>query len=231
MARQKQNKQNITNLAGGQRRANFVIGANEGDEIQINPGILAPEEPVPAFTSEPVIEAIDRSRPFKKISPKGDMILVKRKEPENLSAGGLIIPDEGKDRPSEGTVISVGSKVTEGIKKGDHIIFGKYAGTEYPWGTETLLFMREEEIIATVEEEGECGCMESNKIIDIHPLDLGDILNRAVTGENDGTDVLICKGGKYKTEIIEYQGKTYRQTVDVPVTSAYGKKILAGMEE
>ena len=64
------------------------------------------------------------------------------------------------------------------------------------------------------------------EIIDIHPLDFGDLLERTVTGEDDGTDILIAHGGKWATEIIEYQGKTYRQTVDVPVTSEYGKKFL-----
>lgn len=65
----------------------------------------------------------------------------------------------------------------------------------------------------------------------IHPLDFGDLLNRTVTGNDDGTDILIAKGGKWKTEIIEYQGKTYRQSVEAPVTSEYGKKILATMGE
>ena len=69
------------------------------------------------------------------------------------------------------------------------------------------------------------------EIIDIHPLDLGDILNRTVTGEDDGTDILISRGGRWATEIVEYQGKTYRQTADAPVTSEYGKKLLKEMGE
>lgn len=66
-------------------------------------------------------------------------------------------------------------------------------------------------------------------VIDIHPLDLGDILNRTVTGESDGTDILISKGGSWPTEHVEYQGKVYRQTVNVPVTSDYGKRLLASI--
>ena len=59
-------------------------------------------------------------------------------------------------------------------------------------------------------------------IIDIHPLDLGDILNRMEMPE-----LTICEGlGRWRTEIVEVQGKVYRQTVDVPVTSAYGKALL-----
>jgi len=67
--------------------------------------------------------------------------------------GGLYIPDEvkDKDRPAEGVVVAKGPKV-KNVYTEDHIIFGKYAGTEYPWGSESLLFMREEEVIATLEE-------------------------------------------------------------------------------
>jgi len=136
-------------LARGAKSAQFSAGTTHaGDEVQINPGVLAPEE---GPREDIVIEPIDRTRSYKKLTPKRDQILVQRRAPENISAGGLIIPDEGKDRPSEGTIMQIGPKV-EDLKEGDHIIFGKYAGTEYPWGTETLLFMREEEVIATVEE-------------------------------------------------------------------------------
>lgn len=140
-------KQNPTHLAAGAAKANFVQGAGVNDEVIINPGIVAPEE----TREELVIEPIDRSRPYKKLTPKQDQILVQRREPENITVGGLIIPDESKDKPAEGTVLSIGPKVMD-LKEGDHIIFGQYSGTEYKWGVETLLFMREEEIIATVEE-------------------------------------------------------------------------------
>jgi chaperonin GroES len=139
--------QNPTNLAGGQRRAQFVIGANVGDEVELKN--ISTEARDDSWAEN--VEKVDRTRHAKKITPKGDMLWVRRTEAENLSAGGLIIPDEGKDRPLEGTVISVGRKV-EDIKEGEHVIFGRYSGTEYPWGDELLLFMREDEIIATVED-------------------------------------------------------------------------------
>ena len=140
-------KQNATNLAGGQRRAQFVTGNND---------INAPVE-LKNLSSEPRTEIevtpADRTRTLKRLTPKGDQILVQRRAAENISAGGLVIPDEAqaKDKPAEGTVMAIGPKVDD-VRVGDHILFGIYAGTEYPWGVETLLFMREEEIIATVEE-------------------------------------------------------------------------------
>lgn len=137
-------KQNPTNLAGGQRRAQFSMGSNPGDEIELKN--LSDEA-----RDETVVAPVDRTRTYKKITPKGDMLWVKRREAEDISAGGIIIPDDGKDHPLEGTVISVGKSV-EDIKEGEHIIFGRYAGTEYPFGGETLLFMRESEVIATVED-------------------------------------------------------------------------------
>lgn len=140
--------QSPTFLAAGQKRANFVIGANAGDDVQINKGILSTE---PRF--EDKVEIVEpKKRTCKRITPKQDQLLVQRREPENLSAGGLlIIPEENKDKPAEGTVLSIGPLVT-GIKEGDHIIFGKYSGTEFPFGPEVLLFMREDEVIATIEE-------------------------------------------------------------------------------
>jgi chaperonin GroES len=132
-------------LAAGQRSAQFSAGVGKGKAELKN---LAPAD-APRNTTVEV--KIDRTRKAKSITPKGDMLLVRRRESENISVGGILIPDDNKDKPSEGTVISVGRKV-EDTAEGQHIIFGKYAGTEYPWGGETLLFMREDEVIAVVEE-------------------------------------------------------------------------------
>lgn len=134
-------------LARGARSAQFAAGSNQvNDDVELKNISLEPREEI-----EPVV--IDRTRKVKRITPKGDMLLVQRRAAEDISAGGLLIPDEArdKDRPAEGVIVTIGPEV-ENLKEGDHIIFGKYAGTEYPWGGETLLFMREDEVIATVEE-------------------------------------------------------------------------------
>ncbi|PWT76396.1 MAG: co-chaperone GroES [Bacteroidetes bacterium] len=131
-------------LARGGRSAQFAAGDNKG-EIELKN--VAPEGSREDFT--PV--EIDRTRHVKRITPKGDQILVQRREAENVSAGGILLAESAKDRPAEGVIVSIGPLVKD-LNERDHILFGKYAGTEYPFGGETLLFMREEEVIAVVEE-------------------------------------------------------------------------------
>jgi chaperonin GroES len=132
-------------LAAGYKSATFFPSVAEGDADLKN---LSAE---PRMDTTPV--DIDRTRKVKRIVPKGEYILVQRREPENISAGGLLIPDEAKknDRPAEGVVMSIGPLV-QNLQPGDHIIFGQYSGTEYPWGVEFLLFMTESEVIATIED-------------------------------------------------------------------------------
>ena len=132
-------------LAAGQRSAQFTAGVGKGKAELKN---LAPAD-APRNTT--VAVKIDRARHVKRIVPKGDMLLVERRKAEDVSAGGILIPEDGKDRPSEGVVIAVGKKVQD-LKIGDHLLFGKYSGTEYPFGGQTLLFMREDEVIAEVED-------------------------------------------------------------------------------
>jgi len=90
-----------------------------------------------------------------KLTPLHDRIVVRRIEEAETTRGGIIIPDSAKDKPQEGEVISVGQGKTndEGktfplqVKPGDHILFGKYAGTEIKIDGEELLIMREEEVL------------------------------------------------------------------------------------
>jgi chaperonin GroES len=94
-----------------------------------------------------------------KIRPLHDRVIVKRIEEEETTKGGIIIPDTAKEKPIEGKVVAVGAgKLLENgkmqpleVKKGDRILFGKYAGTEIQIEGEEHLIMREEDIIAIVE--------------------------------------------------------------------------------
>ncbi len=61
--------------------------------------------------------------------PLGDRVLVERVEETNTTASGIIIPDNAKEKPSEGKVLAIGSDVEE-VREGDIIVFGKYSGTE-----------------------------------------------------------------------------------------------------
>ncbi|MBO4285214.1 MAG: co-chaperone GroES [Alphaproteobacteria bacterium] len=94
-----------------------------------------------------------------KIKPLHDRVLVKRIDDMQKTAGGIIIPDTAKEKPSEGIVEAVGNghRASDGklepmtVKSGDRVLFGKYAGTEIKVDGETRLIIREEDILAIVE--------------------------------------------------------------------------------
>src|SRR5690606_14141130 len=94
-----------------------------------------------------------------KVQPLHDRILVKRVEEEQKTKGGIIIPDTAKEKPQEGKVIAVGKgrvlddgKVQElAVKKGDKILFSKYAGTEIQLDGEEHIIIREDDVLAILE--------------------------------------------------------------------------------
>ena len=93
-----------------------------------------------------------------KIRPLQDRIIVKRIAEEEKTAGGIIIPDTAKEKPQEGKVTAVGNgkvgedgKVTPlDVKKGDKVLFGKYAGTEIKIDGDEHLIMREDDILGVM---------------------------------------------------------------------------------
>jgi chaperonin GroES len=95
-----------------------------------------------------------------KIKPLGDRILVERKEEtDEKSTGGIIIPDTAKEKPTEGTVVAVGSgkKLESGkvkapdVKVGDRILYGKWGGTEVTVDGKEYLILSEDDIYGIVE--------------------------------------------------------------------------------
>lgn len=94
-----------------------------------------------------------------KIRPLQDRILVKRVEEEEKTTGGIIIPDSAKEKPQEGKVVAVGpGKILENgkhsepdVKRGDRILFSKYAGTEVTVEGEEHIIIREDDILAVYE--------------------------------------------------------------------------------
>ncbi len=94
-----------------------------------------------------------------KIRPLYDRIIVKRIEAETRTKSGLYIPDSAKEKPIEGEVTAVGNgKVMDDgavraleVQVGDHILFGKYSGTEIKLEGEEHLILREEEVLAIIE--------------------------------------------------------------------------------
>lgn len=93
------------------------------------------------------------------IKPLHDKVLIKRVDEETKTAGGIIIPDTAKEKPSEGIVEAVGNgfRADDGkiipmsVKVGDRVLFGKWAGTEIKVNGETRLIVKESDILAIVE--------------------------------------------------------------------------------
>ncbi len=93
-----------------------------------------------------------------KIQPLHDRVIVKPKEAEETTKGGIILPDTAKEKPIEGTVVAVGEgrvkddgsveKLT--VKAGDTVLYGKYSGTEVKIDGEEYLIMRESDIYGIV---------------------------------------------------------------------------------
>ena len=94
-----------------------------------------------------------------KIRPLQDRIVIKRVEGESVTKGGIIIPDSAKEKPIEGRVVAVGNgKVLKDgkvrpvdVKVGDVVLFGKYSGTEVKLEGEERLIVREDDILAVLD--------------------------------------------------------------------------------
>jgi chaperonin GroES len=91
-----------------------------------------------------------------KIEPLGDRVVIKPTPQEDVSKGGIVLPDTAKEKPQEGKVIAVGpgrlteegKRIAMDLKKGDKVIYSKYAGTEFKLDGEELIIMREGDILA-----------------------------------------------------------------------------------
>ena len=91
-----------------------------------------------------------------KIEPLGDRVVIKPIPAEEISKGGIVLPDTAREKPQEGKIIAVGpGRVTEDgkrvameVKLGDTVMYSKYAGTEFKLDSEELVIMRESEILA-----------------------------------------------------------------------------------
>ncbi len=97
-----------------------------------------------------------------KVRPLHDRILVKRIEEKEAVKGGIIIPDTAKEKPQEGVVEAVGNgkildngtKVALEVKPGDHILFGKYSGSEIKIDDVEHLILREDEVLGILDDSG-----------------------------------------------------------------------------
>src|SRR5690606_3287894 len=93
------------------------------------------------------------------VRPLQDRVLIKRLEEETKTVGGIIIPDNHKEKPAQGEIVAVGSgyRLQDGsvkeleVKKGDKVLFGKYSGTEVKVAGENYLIMKEDEILGILQ--------------------------------------------------------------------------------
>jgi chaperonin GroES len=91
-----------------------------------------------------------------KIEPLGDRVVIKPTPKEEVSKGGIVLPDTAKEKPQEGKIIAVGpgrlteegKRIAMDVKKGDKVIYSKYAGTEFKLDGEELIIMREGDLLA-----------------------------------------------------------------------------------
>jgi chaperonin GroES len=105
-----------------------------------------------------------------KITPLHDRVIVKRIEEGEQVRGGIIIPDSAKEKPQEGEVIAAGegkyredgTRQAMDVKTGDRVLFGKYSSSEIVIDGETLLIMREDEILGIVTRAGAAAGTASN---------------------------------------------------------------------
>ena len=95
-----------------------------------------------------------------KFRPLHDRVVVKRIDAEEKSAGGIIIPDTAKEKPSQGEVVAVGPGARDDagkivaldLKVGDTVLFAKWSGTEVKLDGEDLLIMKESDIMGVIEQ-------------------------------------------------------------------------------
>ena len=93
------------------------------------------------------------------LQPLGDKVVVQRDESEDRTAGGIVLPDTAKDKPTRGKVISVGNGrlLDDGtrsemqVKAGDRVLFTSYAPETITIGDDELLLMKEEDVLAVIE--------------------------------------------------------------------------------
>ncbi len=93
-----------------------------------------------------------------KVKPLSDRVVVEPAPAEDVSSGGIILPDTAQEKPQQGTIVAAGpGKVSDSgkivameVKKGDRILYGKYSGTEFSFEGTEYLIMRESDILAVL---------------------------------------------------------------------------------
>ena len=96
----------------------------------------------------------------KSLRPLGDRVVIQPSAREEMTKSGIVLPDTAKEKPQEGTILSVGpgkiledgKRETMDVKKGDKVLYAKYAGTEFKIEGDDLLIVSQKDILAIVED-------------------------------------------------------------------------------
>ena len=94
------------------------------------------------------------------VTPLDDRVLVKQGEAEEITAGGIVLPDSAKEKPQRGKVVAVGpgklldsgSRGEMGLKKGNEVFYAKYAGTQIKIDDQEYVILRESDVLAVIEK-------------------------------------------------------------------------------
>lgn len=94
-----------------------------------------------------------------KLKPLGNRVVIEPAESEEVTAGGIVLPETAKEKPQKGTVIAAGpgdrdesgKRIPMDVKEGDSVLFAKYAGTEFKLDGKKLLILRETDLLAILE--------------------------------------------------------------------------------
>ncbi len=94
-----------------------------------------------------------------KIKPLDDRLVVRPDDPEEITSGGIVLPDSAREKPQKGRVLATGpgklldsgKRGVMSVKKGDTVFYGKYSGTEVEVNHETVVIVRENDILAIVD--------------------------------------------------------------------------------
>ena len=93
-----------------------------------------------------------------KLVPLGDRVVIKQLEEEATTKSGIVLPGQSKEKPQQAEVVAVGpggnvdgKEITMQVKPGDHVIYSKYAGTEVKIDEDTLIVVRQADILAIVQ--------------------------------------------------------------------------------
>ena len=111
-----------------------------------------------ATATKPASKSSAASTP--KVQPLADRVVIRANEREEMTVSGIVLPDTAKEKPQEGTILAVGpgrilddgKRESIDVKKGDKVLYAKYAGTEFKIDSDELLIVSQKDILAVVED-------------------------------------------------------------------------------